>query len=580
MSTQPLKRYDSPASALLTACLSTYFFLAPIAGWAYSVVSGSKASTDAAVAVLKKGGSAADAMVAAITTQNVWQPFFMGIGGGGLAVVSQNGRVQFFDGREEAPASATPTMFLSEKFEGGKIPYYPERVTGANPVGIPGTVALLGTLHKRFGKLPWKQLTAQAALEAKNGIVVSKHFSNILVDEFERLTQFPYSKLLFSGPDGGPQAVGLSLKNIDLSRTFEQLGAEGWQSFYTGSLGRSWLSAAQRLGVKINQNDLARYAVREAKPLQFNSFGLSYYSAQLPSAGSTVLAGYMRFLEYYYKSHTVPAALSVERFIITLETLRFYQKLRDENLADVGYAKFDPQTWIGSAKEKAFWLEISNAIDTKTKQLKERVLEGRRTPDIFESVSSLVSGLRKETPSGESPKNHTAHLAIIDDRGLAISLTDTIEQHFGSALAVPGFGFLLNNELSDFTADTDHPNSPKAGKRPRSNMSPTLIFDSKKKLLGAVGCAGGTRIPATIAQFLDTYFVHNLSALEASAFPRAYFINASETIVIENSMPNFIELGLKQVGYKVERGEAESVLMTAIRRKAANDFTAVSEPPS
>ena len=530
-----------------------------------AVATATALSTQAAVEILKQGGNAVDATVAASFVMNVTQPFNMGIGGGGFMLVSKLEKVSFIDSRETAPASAHEKMFLDST--GNPIPYFLERVTGPNPVGVPGTVKGLFEAHKKFGKLPWAMLLQPAIQLARNGHPINLDFERALADSWGRISSFSATAATFSDGRGSYLRHGQILKWPSLAMTFEKIARNG-NEFYEGELADSWLSDARTLGVKITKNDLSAYTLSEPKPVHFKLFGLWGYAANLPSASGLMVVGTLRFLENYYKNHALPTAKSAARVVVTTEAIKYFQKLRNQTIADIGYSKLEPQKFLESQSEKLAWKVIERNIRARLK-----------------FISNGVSVLNEMAPDMESsevkerPHDHTTHLSVVDDHGMAVSYTTTIEQWFGSGLLVPTNGFLLNNELSDFDASPGHPNSPAAAKRPRSNMSPLLFYESNQPsapLVGVVGCAGGHYIPTALIVFLENYYLFKMNALDATAFPR--FHPEEDTIETEK-LPESTYRALRMAKYKLDlSGGAWSSLQAIMRKNSKKSWEVAAEP--
>lgn len=515
-------------------------------------------STEAAIEMLRRGGNATDAMVAASFVLNVTQPYNMGIGGGGFYLAWHKGKPYFWNSRETAPASAHEKMFLGEN--GRPINYYPERVSGPNPVGIPGMVAGLAEAHRKLGKLPWKTVLEPAIRLAREGFPITTVFAENLAGEWERIQGVATTRALFGNGEGGPLSRGRMLRQPGLSRTFEMIASDHGAGFYKGKLAEDWTREAARLGVKITKEDLASYKVATPKPIEFKLFGFKALTAPPPSAAGLMVAGSLRFLEQYYRLRERPAADSAARVIVTAETLRYFQELRNANIGDQGSALIDPQTFLGSPREREAWKEIEKRIETRRDRIETRVTDTGRAA-AHERVALNSS--------------HTAHLSVIDDHGNAVAYTTTIEQWFGSGITVPTYGFLLNNELSDFDAEPGRPNSPAPGKRPRSNMSPLLLFEGNIPV-GVVGCAGGGRIPTVIVEMLENYFIHKMTLREAMAFPR--FHPDGESLELDTAYSNGLAGKLKDAGYDVERVPVMGVPHALLRRSKTDSWEAAAEP--
>lgn len=545
--------------------LAAVFVLATAsAAHAFAVAAPTPQAADAAIATLKQGGNAMDAMVAATFALNVTQPFMMGIGGGGFLLASHNGKVTLWNHRETAPASARATMFLQS--DGQPIPAR-QRMTGPNPVGVPGTVAGIYAAHQQLGTRPWKELLQPAIQLARDGFPIPRKFKEMLTLEWPRLSTYPATAATFGDANGNALQLGDSLKQPLLAKTFEAISENGAEEFYTGALARAWLAQAQRLGVKFTARDLKRYKVRLDPPVQYRVFGVNAYTSALPSAAGIMVAGTLRFLEYYYKTHALPPTNSVDRVIVTAEALWYFQKLRNATIADIPYSKLDPMTFLESADETAAWAEITKMISARLERLHGRSSGG--------TASKIV---RKKEAYAPGPDGHTAHISIVDDHGMAVSYTDTIEQLFGSGLVVPEHGFLLNNELTDFNAEPGLPNSPAPGKQPRSNMSPTLLLDDQKNIVGAVGCAGGGYIPTVIVETLENYYLHKMTLRKSLRAPRFHPMGDNQ-LKIEKTMPSSTIAALKKAGYELTEVEVfNGIAQALLRRNATTAWEAVSEP--
>ncbi len=526
-------------------------------------------SAEAAIEILNKGGNATDAMVAGAFALNVTQPYNMGLGGGGFYLAHAGGKTYFWNSREMAPASASEKMFLDK--DGKPINYYPERVTGPNPVGVPGTVAGLWAAHRKLGKLPWKMLLAPAIRLAHDGFPITSHFADILEEEWPRISKFPTTAAIFGDGEGGHLRVGRMLRQPLLAKTLETIANGGGEAFYHGELATSWLAEAARFGVKIDQADLDHYRVATPLPIEFKMFGLRALISAPPSAGGIMVAGSLRFLEHYYRLHDVPAADSATRVIVTTETLRYFQNLRNDTIADPPAGTLDPQTYLGSTEEKKAWVVIEKNITDHRDRIETRVTtQPRPTVRVL-----AANGAALHDTSSEGAHSHTAHMSILDDAGMSVAYTSTIEQWFGSGIAVAKHGFLLNNELSDFTAEAGKPNSPAAGKRPRSNMSPMLLFEGTKPV-GVLGCAGGGRIPTVLVELLENYYIHKMTLREAMAFPR--FHPNEGKLELDPSYPTSLPAKLHDAGYDVASEKVGATPHALMRRTAADAWEVAAEP--
>ncbi len=372
-----------------------------------------------------------------------------------------------------------------------------------------------------------------------------------------------------------------------MAATLEKIANKGAEDFYTGELSKTWLAEAQKLGVKITAQDLKNYKVRVQKPIEYKVFGFNAITVNPPSTSAIVLAGAIRYLDHYYKFQSAKQNSSItvdsaKRIIITAETLRFFQQLRDDKMADIGFSKIDPVKFLNTAEEINAWTEIDKRITVRLDKIDTAVTTNKNDLNPFNenhlfSPSTLIA-LRK--PADES--SHTTHISIIDNQGMSVAYTTTIEAIFGSGMVVANHGFLLNNELSDFDLEPGKPNSPAPSKRPRSNMSPTIftqnIVGKPSQTVAVIGAAGGTRIPSTLVEILENYYIHKMTAREAIAFPRFHPMKDSK-IEIEKGYPASVLEKLTIAGYKVEEIPTMwSVAQILLRRNSTDPWEAASEP--
>lgn len=535
-------------------------------------------ATEVAQDVLKSGGNAVDAIIAASFMLNVVQPYKMGIGGGGILLIRTPKTATILDHREEAPKSAHEKMFIAG--DGMPMKRDPDAITGPLPVGIPGTPAGLFEAHKLFGKLPWKRLIEPAIAVAKNGFPITQLFEEELQENWNRMRAFPVTISCFSDGEGGYLKRGKALRQPQLAKTLEKIAIQGASTFYVGDLAKSWLPEAQKLGVKIDSEDLKNYKVRKQKPITYKAFNFNALTAPPPSTGGLLLAGTIRYLDHYYKFQSAKtnsqiSADSAKRIIVTAETLRFYQQMRDEKLADIGFAKIDPQKYLNSAEEINAWTEIDRRIAARLEKIETAVTQKHH---FSISPSSFYAKMSRK-PLDDS--SHTAHLSVSDAQGMSVAYTTTIEAIFGSGIMVPNHGFLLNNELSDFDFEAGKPNSAAAQKRPRSNMSPTIFTETQigktEQPVAIVGAAGGSRIPTTIAEIMENYYIHKMTAREAVAYPRFHPMKDSK-LEIEKGYSSEVIKKLKLAGYQVEEiSTMWSVAEVLLRRSSNDKWEAASE---
>ena len=402
-------------------------------------------ATEAALQILKQGGNAADAAITAQFVLNVVEPHSSGLGGGGFFMYYDRIKrsVTSLDGREAAPSSAAPDMFLRD----GKVtPFFPERVTGGLPVGIPGTPALIQKIYDRFasGTLTLEQLIEPAKKLALAGVPVSKALASNLIENAERLSHFPETKKIFFHEDGSLLKEGEALIQPDLAKTLQLFGQKKSNIFYRGEISKAIINAVQESPIRptnINAEDFKKYAIIERDPLYGSYRGFDVFAPSLPTSGGVLLIENLNILETFNVGEWGWDAQPLH-YINESQKLAFRDR---EQLGDPEANQISIETFISKevAHNKAVKIDSQKAIRQEAKM----VQDGKQT----------------------------THFSIVDRLGNMVSWTSTIEMSFGSGIMVPGYGFLLNNELTDFDAEPQDaagklkPNSPGAGKRPLSS---------------------------------------------------------------------------------------------------------------
>ena len=475
-------------------------------------------ATEAAISTLRQGGNAVDAAVAAAAVLGVTEPFSAGIGGGGFMVVydASEGKVTTIDHRETAPAAMTPTSFWEN---GAPLPFNAARYSGLS-VGVPGTVQGWANALERYGTMTFAELFAPAIHVASHGFVIDPTFFDQTNANRDFFDDIPATAALFLDPDGTPRDVGTVFTNPDLAKTYARIAHLGPKGFYRGAVADALVETVRnppvsptanhtwRPGV-ITMRDLHTYVAPEREPTHVTYRGVDVYGMGPPSSGGSTIGEALNILEGYDLS-AMPRADALHYF---LEASRYSFADRNAYLADPDY--FDvPLTGLLSKDYAA----TRRALITGTAATSP-VPAGNPYP--YNTAGAAATALQSET---------TTHLTTSDKWGNVVSYTYTIESTGGSGLVVPGFGFLLNNELTDFNFDsTTHPNRVEGGKRPRSSMSPTIVLEDGKPFL-AVGSPGGSMIITTVLQILLDRLDLGLTLPQAIADPRASQRNTAATI--------------------------------------------------
>ena len=468
--------------------------------------------------VLRKGGNAIDAAVAAAAALGVVEPFSCGIGGGGFMVIRRaDGKVTTIDGRETAPRSFPENAFIDPRTN---QPYpssmFMEIATSGLSVGVPGTVPSWEMALKLFGTRKLRKLVLPAERLARLGFVVDPTFTKQVADNEARFKDFTTTRALFL-PGDRPPAAGTTFRNPDLANTYRRIARRGARALHTGAVARDIVTAVQKpplvAGSTRNARpgymtleDLARYKAERRYPTRSTYRGYEIVGMGPPSSGGSTVAEALNILEGYSPLNT-DAALAHHRF---LEASKLAFADRGAYLGDPDFVKV-PLTGL---LDKRFAAERRALISGKA--MTAPVAAGNPWP--YEPASQGTRPSARASDAQEGPS--TTHLTTADRFGNVVSYTFTIESTGGAGIVVPQRGFLLNNELTDFDFALGRPNSPKGGKRPRSSMSPTIVLKDRKPVL-ALGSPGGSTIITTVLQVLVNRIDFVRSLPDAIADPRA-----------------------------------------------------------
>jgi gamma-glutamyltranspeptidase/glutathione hydrolase len=438
-------------------------------------------------AILRQGGSAIDAAIAAQMVLNLVEPESSGIGGGAVMVLwsAKERRVTSFDGRETAPAAAKPDRFLDK--DGKPLTYF-KALVGGRSVGVPGLLRMLQLAHRRFGKLSWATLFDPAIKLAESGYPMSQKLHDELARD--RLFQRVGRPALFFAEDGSVKPVGTMLRNPELAAVFRTIAREGADAFYRGPLAAEIAATADHAPVNpgdLTVADIAAYQAKERPPVcgVYRVYRLCGMGP--PSSGGVAVIEILDLLRPFDLRHQVDTPQAWNLFA---QASRLAYADRDRYIADPDFVKAP----LDGLLDRAYLAERSTLIAPG------RFPPGPMAPGDPPGEHAANWG-RDWTPEFPS----TSNLAVIDRAGNALDMTTTIEFAFGSHLMMRGF--LLNNELTDFSfvpEDKGRPvaNRVEGGKRPRSSMSPTLVFDQHGKLVMSLGSAGGAAIITDVAKTL------------------------------------------------------------------------------
>jgi gamma-glutamyltranspeptidase / glutathione hydrolase len=471
--------------------------------------------TRAAIQTLKRGGNAVDAAVAAAGVLGVVEPFSCGIGGGGFMVIrTPEGDVTTIDSRELSPAAMRPNSFR----EGGAVLAFDDARYSGLSAGVPGTVAGWDLALDRYGTLDFDEVLRPGIRVARRGFEVDRTFASQTEPNIPWFDDIPSTAELYLDEDGTARDPGTKLRNPDLARTYQRIARRGAEGFYEGWLAKAIVRAVQQPPVADNadhtwrpglmtEEDVAAYTAPEREPTRIGYRGLDVWGMGPPSSGGSTVSEILNILEGY-------GDLATDRtraLHLLLEASRYSFADRNAYLADP--AHFDVP--LSGLLSDSFAAERRALID-ENQAATSPVAPG----DPYDNQGD--PGMAREGSAAIShPRQSTTHLVVSDRRGTVVSYTFTIESTGGNGIVVPGWGFLLNNELTDFNFDSrTHPNRADSRKRPRSSMSPTIVTRDGQPLL-AVGSPGGSTIIGTVAQVLVDRLDLGASLPEAIARPRA-----------------------------------------------------------
>ena len=578
------------AAASLAACVSppatlnyTVPDMAPEAasgqvakpGWStqrFAVAAANPLATDAGYQVLKAGGSAVDAAVAVQMVLTLVEPQSSGIGGGAFLLHANGAAVEAYDGRETAPAAATENLFIKAD---GKPMAFMEAVVGGKSVGVPGTVRMLELAHKEHGKLPWSQLFQPAITLAENGFLVSPRLHTLLAVEKE-LIKDPVAAAYFYDASGKPWPVGHRLKNPALAQVLRGLAAHGSKALNEGPV-------AQAIVDKVRQHptnpgvmsvaDLSGYQPVKRQPLchDMTAFDQRVYSLcgfPPPSSGALAIGQILGIM-----AHTDAAKKPLVDGLPSADWLHLYTEAARLAFADRAQYVADPAFVAAPGGD---WRTLL-------------------APDYLAQRATLIGSQSMKTatpgqPGGvkvshasmpDQPEYGTSHISIVDAQGRAVAMTTTIEAAFGARQMVNGF--LLNNELTDFSlAPRDAKGQPIAnrvepGKRPRSSMSPTLVFDKATgKLVMSGGSPGGAAIIHYTAKLLYGTLNWGLNAQQAIDLPNFGSFNGP-TVLEVNRFPAATVQALQARGHTVNQQDQTSGLQ-AIQARPGGGYFGGADP--
>ena len=474
-------------------------------------------AAEAGAEMLRGGGSATDAAIATMLALTVVEPQSSGIGGGGFYVTTNTrGEIETIDGRETAPAAAHPKWF----FKDGVLLKFQEAVPGGTSVGVPGNIALAAKAHRAHGRLPWARVFAPAIRLAREGFAITPRLHAMLKSNARVAGFSPEGRALFFGADGQPLPVGTVVRNPALADTLEAVAREGAAAFYSGANSRAIIGKVTLAPVNpapMTEADIAGYVAKDRAPVCGSYRGYRICSMGPPSSGATTLLATLIQLERFDMK-----ALGKDN------PVAWHLIAESQRLAYADRARY-------SADADFVSVPVAGMIDRKYLATRSALID----------PAGSIAGVKAGTPPGAeklsfaaSPQLEeagTSHFAVVDRAGNAVSYTSTIESPFGSGIVAGGY--FLNNELTDFDMNPELDgrqvaNRVEGGKRPRSSMTPTLVFGPDGRLRMVVGAAGGVTIPAQVIRAIIGVIDWDLPMQDALALP-VIFAPGIDTVFVE-----------------------------------------------
>jgi gamma-glutamyltranspeptidase/glutathione hydrolase len=515
-------------------------------------------ATAAGEAILAQGGSAVDAAIAVMLALTVVEPQSSGIGGGGFLVHSGADGVVTFDGRETAPASATATRFLDA--QGERLPF-DSRVTSGLSVGVPGNLALAAMAHERYGKLPWADLFAPAIALARDGFTMNRRLYGSLAGQKERGGKSEAARAVFFGADGEPLPVGATIRVPELAGTLERIARGGPDAFYRDSAQSlaNYVAGETPQDGRMSATDISGYQAKIREPVCVGYRVYTVCGMGPPSSGGVAVGQMLGQLERFDLAALGPQSPTF--WHLFLESQRLAYADRELYLADEDFIEVPAEGLV----DPAYMASRSALIDPG------------------QALTQVEAGTPPGAPlaradGDEPPENGTTHFAIVDGAGNAVSYTSTIEGVFGSGLHWGGF--YLNNELTDFSLTPEEggmvvANRVEGGKRPRSSMAPTIVFDAQGEVVLVIGAAGGPTIPVQVARSIIGVLDFGMTAEEALGLPLLMAFGpaaiSEEGSIVADMVDDLRALGHDQVRLIAPRGKTNALRRTPDGWEAAGD---------
>ena len=506
------------------------------------VVAANPYASKAGLNILKQGGSAVDAAIAVQLVLTLVEPQSSGIGGGAFMLHwhQQTKKLTSFNGRETAPATATPDMFLQEN---GKAMPWIKAVVGGHSVGVPGVLAALKKAHQQYGKLPWADLFTEAIALAENGFIVSPRLEKLVALEFNPgITQLPTIKGYFF-PNGKAIKAGQRLKNPKLAHVYREIARKGTDVFYQGWLAKKIVDAVQHAAIapgRLSLDDMKNYQAQELAAVCGKYHQYKICGMAPPSSGGVAVIQILGQLQGFNLANVGVNSAEFAHLFSQSSRLAFAD--RNRYIADADFVH----------------VPVSGLIDNNYLQQRAKLISMKM--DMGKAIAGMPAGALAQADDNAYELPSTSHMSIIDQDGNAVSMTTSVEMGFGSAVMVEGF--ILNNQLTDFSLSPKRhgkwvANRLEPNKRPRSSMAPMIVFDQDDSLKLVVGSPGGSRIINYVAQTMIGVLDWQLDPQAAMNLPHVTNRNNYTTIEANTDLVSIVET-LKQKQHKVRVSDLNS----------------------
>lgn len=476
--------------------------------------------------IMAKGGNAVDAAVAMGFALGVCEPFTSGLGGGGLATIhTAEGENFFIDFREVAPAAATLDLYVDASGENNG-----NTKEGGLASGVPGEVAGLLYLLEHHGTMSREEVMEPAIRIANEGFTVSAYCANAISDAYEKTQKFPEMSKVYLDENGLPWEEGSVITNPDLGKALQLIADQGADAFYKGEIGEAMVATLAKYDGVMTMDDLAGYEVHELKPVTGDYRGYTVISSPPPSSGGTHLIEILNILE------------------------NFDMASMEVNSAE--YVHLFAETFKLAFADRAKYMADTNFVTVPLGGLTSQAYADKRAQDIDLNVA-----MEQAAPDDPSPYEHTdtTHFSVADVDGNCVAITKTINYYFGSGVMVDGYGFMMNNQMDDFSTDPESVNKIEPGKKPLSSMSPTVVLKPDGSPFLVLGTPGGSRIFSGVAEVISRVIDSKMDVHTAISVPKIWNCSNKNNLQYENPLKGYEQYALtdETIAKLTEMGHGE-----------------------